>query len=48
MQAKEYNDHFQKEMGSAAEEARVEDFMRKRTIGGIDIIDPTSRKVSAS
>ena len=36
--AKAYNDHFQKEMGSAAEEARVESFMKKRTLGGVDII----------
>jgi hypothetical protein len=28
-------------MGRAAEEARVDEFMVKRTIGGRDVIDPT-------
>ena len=44
---KEYELHFQKEMGLAAKEERVDKFMKKRALGGVDIIDPTSIKESA-
>jgi hypothetical protein len=44
---REYELHFQREMGRAAMEERVDKFMRKRTLGGVDIIDPTSIKESA-
>ena len=43
----EYELHFQKEMGRAAMEERLDKFMKKRTLGGVDIIDPTSIKESA-
>lgn len=44
---KEHELHFQKEMGRAALEERVDKFMKKRALGGVDMIDPTSIKESA-
>ena len=39
----EYEEVYQREMGRAAKEARVSQYISKRTKGGEDIIDPTGR-----
>jgi hypothetical protein len=38
-----FNAKFQREMGVAAREQRVEDYIRRHTAGGVTMLDPTGR-----